>query len=174
MFGDKHSIKDNLSLAIQFSPISPEQEQLLRKESEDEIPSNVRNFIATFESELNDEELKSLYYSYKIVYIPIQVNRANQADKAIEFISPDSDKAKDVERVLNKPVEKAKFLPSDIVKMMKDEGYFKFSMHYHTQLWKEKDAKNKKYNYGVKISKQWYWYENWMDVVRNYCQKNDF
>lgn len=174
MFGDKHSIKDNLSLAIQFSPISPEQEQLLRKESEDEIPSNVRNFIATFESELNDEELKSLYYSYKIVYIPIQVNRANQADKAIEFISPDSDKAKDVERVLNKPVKKAKFLPSDIVKMMKDEGYFKFSMHYHTQLWKEKDAKNKKYNYGVKISKQWYWYENWMDVVRNYCQKNDF
>ena len=33
---------------------------------------------------------------------------------------------------------------------------------------------NKKYNYGVKISKQWYWYENWIDVVRDYCQKNDF
>ena len=76
--------------------------------------------------------------------------------------------------MLNKPVEKAKFLPSDIVKMMKDEGYFKFSMHYHTQLWKEKDAKNKKYNYGVKVSKQWYWYENWIDVVRDYCQKNNF
>ena len=73
-----------------------------------------------------------------------------------------------------KVVEKAKFLPSDIVKMMKDEGYSKFSMHYHTQLWKAKDAKNKKYNYGVKISKQWYWYENWIDVVRDYCQKNDF
>lgn len=174
MFGDKHSIKDNLSLAIQFSPISPEQEQLLRKESVNEIPSNVKNFIATFESELDDEELKSLYYSYKIVYIPIQVNRANQADKAVEFISPDSDKAKDVEHVLVKAVEKAKFLPGDIVKMMKDEGYFTFSMHDHTQLWKAKDAKNKKYNYGVKVSKQWYWYENWIDVVRDYCQKNNF
>ncbi len=122
MFGDKHSIKDNLSLAIQFSPISPEQEQVLRKESTNDIPTNVRNFITTFESELDDEELKSSYYSYRIVYIPIQVNRANQADKAIEFISPDSDKAKDVERVLVKAVEKAKFLPGDIVKMMKDEG----------------------------------------------------
>ena len=152
MFGDKHSIKDNLSLAIQFSPISPEQEQLLRKESVNEIPSNVKNFIATFESELDDEELKSLYYSYRIVYIPIQVNRANQADRAIEFISPDS----------------------DIVKMMNEEGYSTFSMHYHTQLWKAKDAKNKKYNYGVKVSKQWYWYENWIDVVRDYCQKNNF
>lgn len=109
MFVDKHSIKDNLSLAIQFSTISPEQEQLLRKESTNEITTNVRNFIATFESELDYEELKSLYYSYSIVYIPIQVNRANQADKAIEFISPDSDKAKDVERVLVKAVEKAKF-----------------------------------------------------------------
>ena len=58
MFGDKHSIKDNLSLAIQFSPISPEQEQLLRKESTNEIPTNVSNFIATFESKLDDEELK--------------------------------------------------------------------------------------------------------------------
>lgn len=130
MFGDKHSIKDNLSLAIQFSPISPEQEQLLRKESTNEIPTNVRNFIATFESKLDDEELKSLYYSYRIVYIPIQVNRANQADKAIEFISPDSDKAKDVERVLVKAVEKVKFLPGDIVKMMNEEGYSTFSMHY--------------------------------------------
>lgn len=37
-----------------------------------------------------------------------------------------------------------------------------------------KDAKNKKYNYGVKVSKQWYWYENWLDVVRDYCQKNNF
>lgn len=174
MFGDKHSIKDNLSLAIQFSPISPEQEQLLRKELVNEIPSNVKNFIATFESELDDEELKSLYYSYRIVYITIQVNRANQADRAIEFISPDSEKAKDVERVLVKAVEKAKFLPSDIVKMMNEEGYYTFSMHYHTQLWKAKDAKNKKYNYGVKVSKQWYWYENWIDVVRDYCQKNNF
>ena len=174
MFGDKHSIKDNLSLAIQFSPISPEQEQVLRKESTNDIPTNVRIFITIFESELDDEELKSSYYSYRIVYIPIQVNRANQADKAIEFISPDSDKAKDVERVLVKAVEKAKFLPGDIVKMMKDEGYSTFSMHYHTQLWKAKDAKNKKYNYGVKVSKQWYWYENWIDVVRDYCQKNNF
>ncbi len=91
-------------------------EKLLRKESVNEIPSNIKNFIATFESELDDEELKSTFYSYRIAYIPLKVNRANQADRAIEFISPDSDKAKDVESVLFKAVEKAKFLPSDILK----------------------------------------------------------
>lgn len=174
MFGDKHSIEDNLSLAIQFSPISPKQEQLLRKDSTNKIPSNVKRFITTFESKLDDEELKSSYYSYRLVYIPIQVNRANQADKAIEFIPPNSDKARDVESVLVKAVEKAKFLPSDIVKMMNEEGYSKFSIYYHTQLWKQKDAKNKNYNYGVKVTKQWYWYENWIDVVRDYCKRNNF
>ena len=68
MFGEEHNIRDNLSLAIQFSPITPEQESLLRTTSEDIIPSNIRNFISTFESELDDEELRSLSYSYKIVY----------------------------------------------------------------------------------------------------------
>ena len=174
MFGEEHNIKDNLSLAIQFSPISPEQEKLLRADSEDGLPSNVRNFITTFESELDDEELKSSCYSYKLVYIPMQVNRANQADKAIEFISPDNINAKDVERVLVKDVEKKKFLPSEIVKMMNDEGYSTFTMYYHTQLWHEKDAKNKKYNFGVQVAKQWYWYENWVNVVRDHCQKNNF
>ena len=174
MFGEEHNIRDNLSLAIQFSPITPEQESLLRSASEDIIPSNIRNFISTFESELDDEELRSLSYSYKIVYIPMQVNRANQADKAIEFISPDDINSKDVERVLIKAVEKQKFLPSEIVKMMNDEGYSLFSMYYHTKLWHEKDAKNKKYNFGVQVAKQWYWYENWVNVVREYCQRNNF
>ena len=174
MFGEEHNIKDNLSLAIQFSPISPEQETLLRVDSDDGIPSNVKNFITTFESELDDEELKSSCYSYKLVYIPMQVNRANQADKAIEFISPDNINTKDVERILVKAVEKKKFLPSEIVKMMNDEGYSTFTMYYHTQLWHEKDAKNKKYNFGVQVAKQWYWYANWVNVVREHCQKNNF
>lgn len=106
MFGKKHSIRDNLSLAIQFSPISPDQEELLRNEANINIPINVRNFITEFESDLDDEELKSLSYSYKIVYVPVSVNRANQADRAIEFVPANSTDAKDFERVLLKSVEK--------------------------------------------------------------------
>src|SRR5699024_3829554 len=98
------------------------------------IPINVRNFITEFESDLDDEELKSLSYSYKIVYVPVSVNRANQADRAIEFVPASSVNAKDVERVLLKSVEKKKYRPSEIVNKMKDEGFSKFSMHYHTQL----------------------------------------
>lgn len=174
MFGKKHSIRDNLSLTIQFSPISPDQEKLLRNEANINIPINVRNFITEFESDLDDEELKSLSYSYKIVYVPVSVNRANQADRAIEFVPANSTDAKDFERVLLKSVEKKKYLPSEIVNLMKNEGFSKFSMHYHTRLWKSRDGRNPKYNFGVWVSRQWYWYENWVNEVRDYCIKNKF
>lgn len=174
MFGKKHSIRDDLSLAIQFSIISPEQEEILRNEANINIPINVRNFITEFESDLEDKDLKSLSYSYKIVYVPVAVNRANQADRAIKFIKPGSDEAKETERVVMKDVEKAKFLPGEIVNRMNDEGFSKFTMYYHTRLWKEMDARNPKYNYGVWISKKWYWYENWLKIVTEHCKKNNF
>lgn len=172
MFGDKHSIKDKLSLVIQFSSIDPIQEQILRNEVKKKIPSNVYNFITKFESNLSDEELKSLAYSYKIIYVPLSVNNSNQADKAIEFIRPGTEMHRDVEHVLFKMVEKTKYLPKEIVKIMKDEGFNSFNIHKHTKLWKEKDAKNSKYSYGVDISGQWYWYDNWIEFVRIYCREN--
>ena len=104
--------------------------------------------------------------------MPISVNRANQADKAVEFVKAGSPEAKNVERVLLKYGEKPKFLPGQIVEMMKNERYRDFNMHSHTNLWKAKNAKDPKYNYGVEIAKQWYWYENWVEVVRQHCKKN--
>ena len=60
-----------------------------------------------------------------------------------------------------------------IVKQMKAEGYNWFTMHTHTELWHEKDAKNAKQQYGVDVEGAWYWYEAWLEVVRKYCQEKD-
>lgn len=80
----------------------------------------------------------------------------------------------DVEHVLFKMVEKNKYLPKEIVKIMKDEGFDSFNMHKQIKLWKEKDAKNRNYHYGVDVSGQWqwYWYDNWIEIVRTYCREN--
>ena len=51
------------------------------------------------------------------------------------------------EYVIIKEKDKKKYLPSQIVQLMKDEGY-SFKMHTHTLLWKEMDAKNPSNNYG--------------------------
>ena len=62
-------------------------------------------------------------------------------------------------------------MPGKIVEIMKNEGYIHFNMHEHTMLWKEKDAKNKMKNYGTDVVGKWYWYKNWVEQVRIYCQK---
>ena len=170
MFGEKHSLQQYLSLSIQLVPLDPVQEEQLRKASKNLKTSNIINFVTDFEAKLSAEELKSLSYAYRIIYVPISANRANQADKAIEFIKADSEDAKNVEKILVRGVEKPKYLPGQIVQIMKDEGYTHFSMHHHTKLWQSKDARNPKNNYGVYVAKQWYWYENWLAIVRKYCK----
>jgi hypothetical protein len=100
LFGEKYSIRENLSLAIQFSPIQPDQELQLRDKNnfDHNIGENIKNFVVSFENNLTDEELKAQAYSYKVVYVPISVNRANQADRAVEFVKAESPEAKNVER----------------------------------------------------------------------------
>lgn len=73
-----------------------------------------------------------------------------------------------------KSVEKKKYIPSEIVNLMKNEGFSKFSMYYHTQLWKSRDGRKTKYNFGGGVSRQWYWYENWVNEVRDHCIKINF
>lgn len=172
LFGEKYSLQPKLSLAIQLSPLDPNQEKLIRSENENLRNSNILNFITEFENDLTDEEIKAQSYAYRVAYVPISVNKKNQADKAVEFVKADSEEAQNVEKVLFKSVEKPKYLPSQIVEKMRSEGYHSFTMYKHTHLWKLLDGKNPKFNYGVQVANTWYWYENWVEKVRQYCKDN--
>ncbi|MBE7446143.1 MAG: hypothetical protein HS132_13180 [Planctomycetia bacterium] len=94
--------------------------------------------------------------------------------KVIEFIPADSPEAEGLNKEYRsiRDREKPKFLPSEIVKKMRDNGYAKFGMHQHTMLWQEIDAKNPSKGFGVLVSKTWYWYELWLKEVEAYCLKN--
>ncbi len=170
LFGSKYSISKDLALAIQFSPVSPEQQNNLQDNPH--ITTNVRNFIVEFEDFLSEEYLRSSRYAYRVLFVPVNANRRGQADQVIEFIKHDSPLAEGIEKkyALIKETEKPKYRPKDIVRMMKNEGYSNFSINKHTDLWKAKDAKNRKYSYGIEVSGTWYWYSTWVDVVRSYCK----
>lgn len=102
-------------------------------------------------------------------------NRKGQADRIIEFVKSDSPLAKTVnkEYAVIKETEKKKYLPKQIVDLMNKEGFPRFSIHYHTQLWKSLDAKNPARGYGTVVAGQsWLWYERWLDAVHEHCQKH--
>lgn len=170
LFGDKYNLSKELSLAIQFSPITPEQQNKLHENSH--ITSNVKNFVVDFENVLSDEALMSSRYAYRVLFVPINAKRKGQADQVVEFIKSDSPLADGIEKTyaLLKETEKRKYLPNEIVSAMKSKGYDKFSINKHTELWKSRNAKDMKHGYGVLISKTWYWYETWLKEVEKYCE----
>lgn len=173
LFGEKYSLGKELALAIQFSPLTPDQQGALRDNSH--ITTNIRNFVVDFEDDLSDDSLKSARYAYRVLFVPISAKREGQADQVIEFIRSDSPAAENLNKqyAMFKETEKPKYLPKTIVEMMQEKGFKKFSMYKHIELWKSKDAKNPKHGYGTPVAGVWYWYDKWLREVEEYCKKHE-
>jgi hypothetical protein len=169
-FGERYSVSKELAISIQFSAVTPEQESNLRSNSQ--LAKNIKNFIATFESSLSNDDVANPRYAYRVLYVPINANRKGQADSVVEFVKPGSDIAGEIERVLIKETEKNKYLPSGIVNIMQQEGFINFNIAHHTKIWQTQDGKNPDKHFGVEIANTWYWYDLWLAFVRKHCQDN--
>ena len=92
----------------------------------------------------------------------------------ITFVKADSEMAQGINKTyaLIKETERPKYPAGYIVQTMRDEGFPKFNMHHHTQIWKKLDGKSPAKGYGVTVVKLWYWYESWLKVVRTHCEEN--
>ena len=172
LFGNDNSIDKYLTYSLQFVELSINQIEGIQ--TEDNVPNRLKNYITEFDGQLAHEEFNSPQYSYRLLFKRKLVGRAGQADKVIEFIDPNSELAKQIDKEywVQKEVERIKYLPRQIVKLMNEEGFSKFNMHHHTQLWKEIDAKNPGKGYGIQVISTWYWYERWIEEVRNHCNNN--
>ena len=140
-----------------------------------DLPKNIYAYIEGFDAGLSDEEFSSPRYAYRLLFVPKTVNHKGQADRVIEFVKSDSPLAANINKqyAVIKETEKKKYLPKQIVDMMKAEGFNKFRMHEFTQLWKSREAKNPSKGYGTTVAgNTWYWFESWISEVRRHCQEN--
>lgn len=171
-FGDKFGIDKHLAFSLQFTSIS--QEQIEALPTPDKMPSCIKSFIDGFENQLTDDEFNSPKFAYRVLFVAKTANHRGQADQVIEFVKSDSPLAADVNRAYTviKETERQKYLPGEISSIMQREGFSLFNVTRHTELWKSLDAKDQRKRYGVQIAKQWYWYDNWLLVVRNHCKEN--
>ncbi len=174
LFGDKFGIDRHLSFSLQFSSIKPEQQEQLIEQHD--LPHHIETYIKSFEDQLTDQEFDDQRYAYRVLFVPKTANRKGQADKVIEFVKVDSDLTKttnaEYEKVYLKEVDKKKYFAKDIVAVMKQESFTKFSIQKHTELWKSLDAKNLSKGFCGQLGQQWYWFESWLLMVRKHCQEN--
>jgi len=172
LFGPENNMTKYLDLSIQFSQITPQQQED-SKEYDQKLPKNIAVAIRKFESNLSQEEFNSPNYAYRVYYIEKLVNHQNQADKVITFSRGDVSIDKAIqEKIVIKETEKKKYSPKQIVEQMRSDGYPKYKIHNHTDLWKSVDARNSSKSYGARVVKTWYWYDNWLNEVRKHCAES--
>jgi hypothetical protein len=172
LFGDNQAIDKHLSFSLQFSAISHEQVNNLQNKSL--LPPHIKAFIDSFELNMTEEEYNNIRFSYRVIFIQKLVNHKGQADEVIEFVNADTELGKNVNQkyALIKETERPKFLPKGIVNKMQEEGYKNFTMYAHTKLWQNEKARDTEKRLGIQIERNWYWYEPWVERVRQYCRDN--
>jgi len=172
LFGDDFGIEKYLSFSLQFSSISEKQVEQLKDIKT--LPDNIATYIQKFDEELSDDDFNDSRFSYRVILLKKTANHKGQADRVIEFVDPNSEIAKTLNKEYwaIKEKEKKKYLPSHIWQEMHKLGYKKFKQHQHTQLWKHEKAKDANKGYGVDVEGTWYWYQNWFDFVKKHCEEN--
>ena len=83
-------------------------------------------------------------YAYRLLFCKKLVNRAGQADRVIEFLDPNSDLGKTIDKEfwVKKEIERPKFRPTDVVKAVQATGFKKFRVQpEHVDMWKSDKAK---------------------------------
>ncbi len=172
LFDEKYAIDKHLALSLQFTSISKDQAETLP--SPESMPSHIKSFIEGFEGKLSEDEYNSPRFAYRVLFIAKTANRKGQADQVIEFVKADSQLAQDVNAsyTVIKETERPKHLPRKIVEIMQKEGFPGFTMYGHTVLWQGEKAKEPGKGYGTQVEKSWYWYDNWLEFVRQHCREN--
>ena len=171
LFGQCYSIAKNMTYSLQLRDLTSPS---TTEESVAPLPSNIAKYIIQFDSEIPPEDFQHPHFSYRLLFVRKLTSKQSQADKAIEFIKADSDLAGKIDKEywVQKEVERPKYLPTRIVELMREEGYEEFGIHQHTLLWKDLNAKNPGRGYGVMVEKAWYWYDRWVEKVREHCASN--
>jgi hypothetical protein len=170
LFGKRYGLDSHLTYSIQFIELS--EEQLTGPSPQVQIPERLRTFITKFDDNLTHDEYNSQRFSYRLLFKKKLVNRPGQADRVVEFIDPNSELAKTIDKEywVKKEVERTKCLPSRVVTEVRAAGFPKFRVRpEHVDMWKAEDAKNPAKGYGIDVEGVWYWYDTWIRRCIELC-----
>jgi len=171
LFDKRYSLEKEQAFSIQFSSINEKTARALMDEVD--LPQHIRSFVVQFESGMTQEDFDDPLFSYRVALVKKLNNNKNTADRVLQIVPDGSPAANAMNEVILKETERHKSRPSTIVKQMKAEGYSRFGITQHTDLWREKEAKNPKHQYGVDLEGTWMWYDSWVAVVRKHCQDHE-
>lgn len=172
LFGKRYALDSHLTYSIQFVELTTDQ--LNGPSTSTQVPERLKAYIAEFDAGLDHDSYNSVRYSYRLLFKKKIVNKPGQADRVVEFIDPNSELAKSIDKEywVKKEVERTKYRPSRVVEEVQKAGFPKFRVQPdHVDMWKSEDAKNPAKGYGAQIEGSWYWYESWVKRCIELCEQ---
>ncbi|WP_458792290.1 DUF3644 domain-containing protein [Yoonia sp. MH D7] len=168
-FGVQYGLEKRLPLALQFVSFGAEQRTVLKQASG--LPKHIEAAIDAFEHGLNDEQLKDPTYRMTYGFVPMAAKKPGAADTAVQIISPGSEVAGEIEKIIFKEVNRERYPPGKVVEKAQAAGFPEFRMHDHTLLWKKRGAKSIGKGYGcIGDYGHWVWFDRWVDQVLEHCE----
>jgi Domain of unknown function (DUF3644) len=167
LFGERCGVDRDLSVGLQFSRIDAAQRKATSAHRE--LPAAIAAYNAAFDGQLSQEELNDPAYAYRVALVPITINNPRKADEVFEILDRESPEAEAIAMLL-RDRERPKHKPGQVVNRMQTSGFPKFSMHYHTQLWKRLDSRKPGKGFGTYVAGTWYWYDSWVAEVLKHCE----
>jgi hypothetical protein len=174
LFGEKLSLQNELSFALQFAKPTIEDLTLVQKYP---VPARIEALDARLRQGMTEEQLDDLEYQFRVVYT---LDSASKSKAHIQFLHPGSEEAEQVRNVLLKTKiadELYPYKPSQVVSKVRTKiKPRKFSGHNHTQAWKyykvrpktgamQPDQTNRDYCIYHAAHKDYTYSEKWVDFL---------
>lgn len=171
-FGAQYALERRLPIALQFVRFGSDQRADLKGVRS--MRANITAMMDAFHGGLSEEEQADPAFAYRVFFIPKVAARASASDEAVEFIRADSAEGLEVARILIKDVDKRRYSSTQVIELMRADGFPRFNMHHHTALARQLEARDPKHGFAKPALQKgsWEWFEPWVQRVRAHCQEH--
>jgi hypothetical protein len=173
LFGDDFSLDKIAPISLQLFSFGERQIDSLKNKSK--LPQNLIEFISDFEENLSTKDNPN--YSYRVIYLRSNANNEGQADSVYRFLDEESAEGKEIQNIIIKNKILKKITEKELVSIVVNRGYKKFTAYENLKLWKTKWAnaairnKNASRFGELVVKNQWLWYEDkWLPVALEHCR----
>lgn len=173
LFGEKLSLQNELSIALQFSKLDINQISMIQKY---DIPDHISALDRGLENLFSDQEKSDLNFRFQVIYT---LQNSSKSRAHFEFIQPGSDEGKEIRNILEKRViadDQYPYKPQQAANEIKKLSNINFTLYNHSQAWKRykvrpgskaKDKKqtNKDYCIFHAAHEDYTYNKSWIDFV---------
>jgi len=134
LFGERMSLSNEISFALQFSSFSVGQAAEL---ASSEVSDEIRSINAEIFGGMSEVQMDDLEFQFAVVHTTVE---SSKSKAAFQFVSPTSLEGKEIANVLVKHKPSAithPYKPDQVVKLVMKKSGKPFNLHQHTTKWKQ-------------------------------------